>query len=284
MDQQIKRIKFMDTWVLYLVCLISTLLINSLLTGIIGIFARMISQILIITLTLLFVKRTGQKMRSVFAMPSYTIKQAIGTALVLGGVIMLCIPSVLLFHVIAPDFAVTGYHIVDLAPSAAKYLWVVLLVLLTALAGTVLFDGYVFGGFKYIENVGARSALISLLYAMMFADVYVFVPLFIIEMGIFYVREQTEGLKLPFVMQLFASASTYAILQLGAKESSFIGTNEGASKIIGMAMIFIGVSALLLWWSSSLLGKKSALTPFGKLMTVVIFIIFLAIGSGLVSL
>jgi len=276
--------KFMDTWVLYLACLISTLLINSLLTGVIGIFARMISQILIIVLVLLSAKRTGQKFSSVFPMASYTLKQSIGTATVLGGTIMLCVPCILLFHVIAPNFAVTGYHIVDLAPNAARYLWVFLLVLLTAVANTALFDGYMFGGFKYIENKGARSALISLLYAVLFADVYVFAPLFIIEMGVFYVREQTKSLKLPFIMQLFASACVYAVLQLGAKESSFLGNNEGASKIIGMAMIFLGVSALLLWWSSSLFGKKSALTPFGKLMTVVIFIIFLAIGSGLVSL
>lgn len=284
MDKHLKRIRVMDTWVLYLACLILTLLINTLLTGVLGIFARMISQAAVIALVIFGAKRTGQRFKNVFPMKNYKLKTAIGASAVLAGTLLLSVPCILLFHLIAPDFAITGYHIVDLAPSGAKYLWVVMLVVLTAFANTALFEGYLYQGFKPIENKAAKIFLIPLLYAVFFADLYVFLPLFIMELGILFVREQTGGIKLSFIMQIFTSSAAYALLQLSAKGSSFLGENEGALKIVGMAMIFIGVAFLLLWMSTSLLGKKNTLTPFGKLMTVLLFIVFLAIGSGLTSL
>ena len=284
MDKHLKRIRIMDTMVLYLGCLILTLLLNTFLTPVIGVFARMISMAAVIALVLVSTKRTGQKFSAVFPVKEYKIRSALGTATVLSGTLLLAVPFVLLFHIIAPNFAVTGYHIVDLSPSGAKYLWVCLLVLLTAAANTMLFDGYLHQGLKGIQNKIARFLLIPLLYAVFFGDLYVFLPLFIMEMGIRFVREQTQSIKLPFIMHLFSSSGAFALLQLSAKGSSFIGEAEGALNIIGMAMIFIGVAALLLWASLSLFDKKNVLTPFGKLMTVVLFIIFLAIGSGLTSL
>ena len=284
MDKHLKRIRIMDTLVLYLGCLILNLLLNSLLTGVIGVFARMLSMALVIFLVMISTKRTGQKFKSVFPMKEYKIKTALGTATVLSGTLLLAVPFVLLFHVIAPNFAVTGYHILDLSPNGAKYLWVTLLVVLTSLANTALFEGYLYQGLKPIENKAVRFWLIPLLYAVFFGDLYVFLPLFIMEIGILFVREQTGSVKLPFIMQIFSCSGAYALLQLSVKGSSFIGEGEGALKIMGMAMIFMGVAALLLWASLSLLGKKNALTPFGKLLTVILFIIFLTIGSGLTSL
>ena len=284
MDQHLNRIRIMDTLVLYLGCLILNLLLSALLTGVIGVFARMISAAAVIALVILGAKRTGQKLKNVLPMKLYKLKTALGAAAVLAGTLLLCVPCILFFHIIAPDFAVTGYHILELAPDGAKYLWVTLLVLLTCLANTALFEGYLYQGFKPIENKAARFLLIPLFYALFFGDIYVFLPLFIMEVGIIFVREQTGSVKLPFIMQLFTTSGAFALLQLSAKDSSFLGENEGALKVLGMAMIFMGVAALLLWASLSLLGKKNALTPFGKLMTVVLFIIFLAIGSGLTSL
>lgn len=284
MDKQLKRIRVMDTWVLYLACLISSLLINTLLEGVLGIFARILSQIIVICAVLVATKKTGQKAKNVFPTKRYSVKNAIGAAVVLAGTLLLCIPCVLLFHLIAPNFALTGYHILDLAPSAAKYFWVILLIVLCSISNCLLFDGYLFSGFKYAENKAVRFFGVAAMYAVFFGDLYVLIPLFIMEVGICFVRAYTESLKLTFIMQLFSSSAAFSLLQITAKQSSFLGENEGVAKVLGMAMIFIGVSALLLWWSTSLLGKKDTLTPFGKLMSVVIFIIFLAIGSGLVSL
>jgi hypothetical protein len=83
------------------------------------------------------------------------------------------------------------------------------------------------------------------------------------------VKESTQNTKLSFILHLFAVSGAYALLELSAAASSFIGKGEGFYGILGMAMIFFGVSMLLLWAATSLLNKKSVLTPFGKLMTVI---------------
>ena len=274
----------MDSLLVYTFCLVLTLVINLLLTPKIGVFARMISCLSVITVTCFTLKRSRMSSKTVFPSEAYTVKTAIGVGSVLAGVILLSVPALLLFHIVAPDFAITGFHVLDQSPEPGKYFWTAALIILSAIANTVLFDGYLYTNFKNPQKPFVQVLFCSVTYTLFFADIYLLIPLAIVEGGICYVRAKTENIKLSFIMQLFASSGAYGVLQFSSKSSTFFGENEGAAKIIGMAMIFLGVSMLLLWLSTSMLDKKSRLTSLGKLLTVVLFIIFLAIGSGLASL
>ena len=284
MEKQLKRIKFFDSLTVYLIALIGSLVINMALTPLVGVFARIMSCALVTLGVLFATKRTNRTVKNLLPTSRASVKNILGVSATLSGVILLSVPCVLFFHIIAPNFALTGFKILENLPGAADFLWVGLLIILHAAANTVLFEGYLWSGTSIFDKKWQKYLFVSAAYGIMFGDLYVLLPLIIFEIGILYVRDSTKNVKLSFLMQLFACSGAYALLQLSAKGSSFIGVGEGIYSILGMAMIFIGISMLLLWAATSLLNKKSVLTPFGKLMTVMLFIIFLAIGSGLASI
>ncbi len=272
-----------DGFFAYFTILIVVYLINIFLTGKIFIYARLLAAAFILASSIFVTHRTWGFKRAL-AFKTVTVKQSVGVGAALAGAILLSIPFVLFFHLIAPDFAAVGFHILDNLPKGFGTYLVFLLILLEGVAKCFLFDGFLYKAFEVFPKTWQKYAVLSLTFAALTCDLYLFMPAFVFMLGITYVREKSENAAYSMILHVVFTSFSYALSQFTSSTKELLGQGSEFSKVLGMAMIFLACSLLILWVASSLLDKKSRLTPLGKLLVLFGFIVFLAIGSGLASI
>ncbi len=279
----LNKYKILDGMTAYVVSLVLFACAYGFLTKYIGVWALFGACILSIVSVLVLVKITGLKFGSVFKFSSPKKTETVGCALTLASAFVLSMPLILLSQLLTPRLAATSFNIYQVVGKGSAFL-VILLVFLIAICENLLFDGYIYSRFKAIKNILIRSVSISLMAAVLRFDLYAVTTVFIMSLAAFAVRKATDSMALALVIRLFSASFVMAMSSVSANASELVGEAMGAVQVIGLSLIFVGISLPTVAGALGAFGKlegKGKLVGFASAITAILLI---ALGCGISSL
>lgn len=282
-QKNLNKLKILDGMTAYIVSLLLFACAYGFLTKYIGVWALFGACALSIISVIVLIKLTGLKLGSVLKFSSPKKIETVGCALALASAFMLSMPLILFSQLIAPSLAATSFNIYSIVGENGVFV-VILLVLLIAVCENVLFDGYIYSRFKAIKNILIRSVSISLMAAVLKFDLYAVTTVFIMSLAAFAVRKATDSMALALVIRICLASFIMAMSNVSAGATELVGEAMGAVQVIGLSLIFVGISLPTVAGALGAFGKlegKGKLVGFASAITAILLI---ALGCGISSL
>lgn len=279
MTKRDNKLRALDALTVYMIALIVSGTVGVLAYNLIGLWALYISRVLVTASPIVVAWRTRLKRTAWLKLEAPKILSTLGGSMVFAAFVLVAIPALLAVQIIAPDFAVSCFHITDaLEGHSAKILHIILLVLITAVSETLLFEGYIYARLKSFSSPTSVSLIIAAAYALFQLDLYTMIPLFAIELGIIYVRRKTGSVMIPFVLHLISVTMTLAVKDYATDVSELLGVSMGALQVIGLGMIFLGAALPVAYIGVRVLGDLKKRSVIEKLILVGVSLTL--IGAG----
>lgn len=279
MDVREKRMRIMDGAAVFMVCLLQMGLLSSLLLPQIGCFVILICEGLTAGLVILAARLTRLKSSAYLRFGRSSVGEICGGALLFTAAILAVIPLILFGHLLMPNFAQSSFHILDYKGSDW---WMLLLIpLFSAISETLLFEGYLYSRFRYLERPLLRILLLAGLYALYHIELYLLIPLTLTEFAILLIRERSDSMLIPAVLHYFTGLLSISLLQASASAESLLGSQMGGRQVSGLALIFLGAAIPVWLLGGTLLKGRKKPT---RLLTVILLIaalVLVAFGCGI---
>lgn len=275
------KYKLLDAFFVWGLCLLIFGIAGNLLSGTIGIWAYYLCELASVGVVLWVSHKTGLKKKLLFSMGEASLPLTAGAALIWAAALLISVPLFLFSHLLVPNFATVCFHIYDYTSSH----WAVAgLILLTAVAETLLFDGFLYQRVKGLSVKWLVPVILGAAYGLYHLDLYVLLPLTLAGIAISYVRVRSDGVGLTFVLRLITVSVTLAYMQVSDSTDSLAGSSMGVLQVVGFTMILLGAAVPSLALGSNLLGDWKARNIFEKFMVVAISIVMIASGCGISTL
>ena len=279
MQKNEKRLRALDALTAYGISLVLNVICTTLLYRSIGVYAFYLGYALAAATVIVIARITRLKSSAVFKFGRVSVKDTVASGLLLAGAFLVSFPMILLIQIILPDFAAAGFNVMSLvSKSELKYLHVVLLVLLSSISESMLFDGYIYTIMAKTARLISVSALIGVSYALFRHDLYFLVPLFVTEAAIVYVRNRVRNSTLPLVMHMIINTVVIAFTDVAANADALFGDEMGLVNVIGMGMILIGAALPAIAIGMRLLGDLKGRPVFQKALLLMIALVLIASG------
>ena len=279
MEKQENKLRALDALTVYMISLTVSALIGVLAYKFIGLPALYLQEILALVPAVFVAKKTRLKSSAWLKFKSNPPRESLGGAMIYAASVLCAIPVLLWVQIIAPDFAVSCFHITDaLEGHSLKYLHIILLIIISGVSEALIFEGYIYARLKKFGSPLRVCLLISAAYALFQLDLYTLVPLFIIEMGIIYVRMKTKSLILPVSLHIISATLALAVKDFATDTSQLLGTQIGALQVSGLLMIFAGAAIPTVMAGLGLMGDFRKRPLLHK--AVILFAAVVLIGVG----
>lgn len=278
MEKRDKQMRIADGAIVFMLCLLQMGLLGSLLLPGIGCWAILLCESLTLALTVFAARFTRLRSSAYLKFDRPKVGAICGSALLYAAAILAVIPVILFGHLLVPNFAASSFHILDYKASGW---WMILLIpLFSSAAETLLFEGYLYSRFRYLERPMLRILLISLLFAVYHIELYLLIPLILVECAILLIRERTDSMLIPAALHYVTGLLSISLLQASDAET-LLGAEMGSGQVTGLALIFLG-AAIPVWLLGNLLlkGKRKA-TPILLMILLGVALALVAVGSGI---
>ncbi len=275
------KLKALDALVVYMGVLIISAVVGNLLYRLIGLPALYISRVLCFALPFVVAHKTRLKSRAwlKFEMPAQ--KEIFSSAMIFSAVLLLAIPILLFVQIIVPDFAVSCFHITDaLEGYSLKILHIILLIALSAISETLIFEGFIYTRMKGFPKA-VCAVMIAFGYAIFQLDLYTLLPIFIIELGIIYIRMKSRSLVVPTALHMVLSCLALAVRDYARSTEQLIGTQMGVLQVFGLLLMFSGVSMLPLYAGARLAGDLKGRSAREKAVAILVCLVLSASGYAI---
>ncbi len=280
----VARLKMLDGMSAYIIALIIFAIAYTVGVKALGIWALYIASALTFISVVILIKITGLKASSVIKTQSPRKIETVGCALTLASAFMLSMPLILFSQIIAPRLAMTSFNIYEAVGEKGGAVTVLLLVLILSLVETLLFDGYIYSRFSGIKNIFLKAIFIGVMASVMKFDLYALPTAFVMSLAAFFLRKESGGLILSFIVRLFSVSFIMAMTNLSATSSELLGESMGVLQVAGLTLIFIGASLPCITGALGAFGKLGSLGKIFGFISVVACIVLVAAGCGVVSL
>lgn len=279
MEKRDKQMRIADGAIVFMLCLLQMGLLGSLLLPVIGCWAILLCESLTVALTVFAARFTRLRASAYLKFDRPKVGAICGSALLYAAAILAVIPVVLFGHLLLPNFAASSFHILDYKGSAW---WMLLLIpLFSSAAETILFEGYLYSRFRYFERPMLRILLISLLFAVYHIELYLLIPLVLVECAILLIRERTDSMLIPAALHYVTGLLSVSLLEASSSAETLLGAEMGGRQVSGLALIFLG-AAIPVWLFGNLLlkGKRRA-TPVFIWILMITALVLVAFGCGI---
>lgn len=279
MEKRDKQMRIADGAIVFMLCLLQMGLLGSFLLPAIGCWAILICETLTIALTVFAARFTRLRSSAYLKFDRPKVGAICGSALLYAAAILAVIPVILFGHLLVPNFAASSFHILDYKASGW---WMILLIpLLASAAETILFEGYLFSRFRYLERPMVRILLISLLFAVYHIELYLLIPLILVECAILMIRERTDSMLIPAALHYVTGLLSISLLQASSSAERLLGSEMGGGQVTGLALIFLGAAIPVWLLGGLLLGGKRKATPIFTVILLSAALVLVAVGCGI---
>ena len=283
MDKRETKLRLLDVLTAFVFCLVFSVLCYLPLYRLIGIWALYLGCALSVAVVILISEKTGLKVSVLFKFGAPKIREIFAVGLLVAGALLLSLPAVLIFQIVFPDFALSGFRVTAGLSDKGKlmYLFVALLILFSAFSESLLFDGYIFIRTKKIARLLVIAPLIGLSLALFRHDLYIFIPVFIFGSAAIYVRNRTGSMTLPLIMHIIFNTAAIAFTDAAITTEDLFGLQMGMLPVIGMGMILSGAALPVTVIGMRLLGDLKNRQLFEKAIVLVLSIVLIASGYAI---
>lgn len=279
MEKREKRLRMADGVIVFLLCLLQMGILCLLLLPVIGCYAIPLCEGISLVIVLGAARLTRLKSSAYLRFGRPDLKQICGSALLFTAAVLAVIPLILFGHLLLPDFAQSGFHILDYKGSDW---WMILLIpLFSSISETLLFEGYLYSRFRYLERPALRILLIAALYGLYHLELYLLIPLIVVEAAILLIRERSDSMLIPAVLHYFTGMLSISLLQASSAAESLLGSQMGGRQVCGLALIFLGAAIPVRLFGGMLLKGKKKPTRLFVTILLVAALVLVAFGCGI---
>ncbi|MGM9681473.1 MAG: lysostaphin resistance A-like protein [Eubacteriales bacterium] len=278
MDKRDEWMRAADGGIVFMLCLLQMGILGSLLIESIGVYVILICETLTLCITVGAAKLTRLKTSAYLKTARPDIRQICGASLLYAAALLAVIPLILFGHLLLPNFAVSGFHIANCRYYSIPLLLLILLV--SAMSETLLFEGYLYSRFRYLPGAFTRVLLISGIFAVYHLEMNLLLPLFAVEIILLLIRQRTGSMLIPFVLHFLTGLLSLALMQAASPENALMGSEMGGLQVTGLALIFLGAAIPVLMIGNLLLPGKKKATPLLTVLLLSAALVLVALGCG----
>lgn len=277
------KLKLMDSLLVWGICFLLFNIGTNLLSGVLGIWAYYLLQIVSGAVVLFFAHRTGFRFSKLLVGGKRSIREIIGSTLVWAGCLLAVIPLFLFSHLLAPALAETAFHVYD---TTSSHLAVGGLVLVAGMAECLLFDCFLYPRLQGMETVYAwlPYLILGIMGGLYHPDLYILLPMGGIAAGFAYIRSKTQGFALPLILRCLTILMVLAFMQASSASGELLGSSMGLVQVIGFALIFWGASLPALFCGAGLLGRSKEHSIVETTLLIAVSVVLIASGCGISSI
>ncbi|MGM9637372.1 MAG: lysostaphin resistance A-like protein [Eubacteriales bacterium] len=279
MDKRDKLMRAADGGIVFMLCLLQMGILGSLLMEFMGVYVILLCEVLTVCLTVGAARLTRLKTSAYLKLTPPDVRQICGASLLYASALLAAIPLILFGHLLLPNFAVSGFHIANCRGYSIPMFLLILLV--SALSETVLFEGYLYSRFRYLPGAFTRILLISGIFAIYHLEMALLLPLFVVEIFLLIIRERTGSMLIPFVLHFLTGLLSLSLMQAASPEEALMGAEMGGLQVSGLALIFLGAAIPVLICGNLLLRGKKKATPLFTVILLAAALVLVALGCGI---
>lgn len=279
MDKRDMRMRAADGGIVFMLCLLQMGILGSLLIKPLGVYAILLCELLTVCITLGAAKWTRLKTSAYLKLARPDVRQICGASLLYAAALLVAIPLILFGHLLLPNFAASGFHIMNCRGYSIPLFLLILLV--SALSETLLFEGYLYSRFRYLPGAFTRLLLISGIFALYHLEMTLILPLFAVEIVLIIIRERTGSMLIPFVLHFLTGLLSLTLMQAASPETPLPGAEMGGLQVSGLALIFLGAAIPVLIFGNLLLRGRKKATPLFTVILLSAALVLVALGCGI---
>jgi|GEM_PF-2241535 len=282
MEKRELRLRMLDAFTVYAIAFIVTVLCW-VLYGFIGVAALYIGYALAVAAVIIVSLKTKLKISAVLKFGRPGIKEIISCGFLTAGALLASLPAVLFVQIILPDFAESSFRFSQIVGNgAARYVHIVMLILISAFTECMLFDGYIFTRLRK----GMRLLFVALITGALFMvfrhDLYVIVPLFMCGAAISYVRGRTSNMTLPLIMHIIINTVIMAFTDAASEDpTALFGAKLGIVQVIGMGLILLGSALPVTAVGMRIMGDFKNRPIFEKAIVLLVSVVMISTGYAI---
>lgn len=274
------KLKLMDALLVWGICFLLFNVGSNLLSGVLGIGAYYLMQIVSGATVLFFARRTGFRLSKLLAGGKRSVREIFGSTLVWVGCLLVVIPLFLFSHLLVPALAETSFHVYD---TTSSHLAVVGLILVAGMAECLLFDCFLY---PRLQGMGAIYAwlpylILGIMGGLYHPDLYILLPMGGMAVGFAYIRSKTHGFALPLILRCLTILMTLAFMQVSSASGELAGNSMGIVQVIGFSLIFWGASLPALFCGAGLLRQSKERSIVEITMLIAVSVVLIASGCGI---
>lgn len=282
MEKREIKLRVYDALTVYGIALIVAAIVGALGYRLFGIWAIYISYILTLAAVFAVSLKTRLKISGLLKFNIPSGREFLGSGLVYGGALLIAFPLILIVQIIAPNFAITCFHISDaVSGHSPTFLHIILIIIITGISEAMLFEGYVYTRLRPMDNIIKIGLTVAALYALYQLDLYTLFSLLVMGFATVYVRSRSGGMTIPTALHLLNATLAYAVRDFATEKSELVGMRMGALQACGMSMIFAGAAIPVVLLGVGLLGDFKNKPLFLKLILLIAAMILIAAGYAL---
>lgn len=279
MEKQDKLMRAADGGIVFMLCLLQMGILGSLLMESMGVYVILLCEVLTLCITVGAARLTRLKTSAYLKLTRPDVRQICGASLLYAAALLAVIPLILFGHLLLPNFAVSGFHIANCRGYSIPMFFLILL--MSALSETVLFEGYLYSRFRYLPGAFTRILLISGIFAIYHLEMALLLPLFVVEIFLLIIRERTGSMLIPFVLHFLTGLLSLSMMQAASPEEVLMGVEMGGLQVSGLALIFLGAAIPVLILGNLLLRGNKKATPLFTMILLAAALVLVALGCGI---
>lgn len=279
MDQKNKS-KLIDGALVYMFCLLTTGLCCLLLLDYIGAFAVILSAVIDIAVVVAATKISRIKTSAIFRYKKSAVRASVASALVYGAAILVALPMVLFGELLVPSFAAASFRLSNYM--TLSELWQLPIMLFAvAYAYALLFDGYLYTRARSIGKDTLAILLTALVAGVFRLDLYLMLPIAILEAATATARKWTDSLTMPTALQFFTAAFALGLTEIASHFETTAAAEMGAAQVCGLSLICIAAAISTVFASLGIKGDLKKMSARIKLCLLIAAIVTLAVGCAI---
>lgn len=278
MDQKNKS-KLIDGALVYMFCLLTTGLCCSLLLDHIGAFAVILSAVIDIAVVVAATKISRIRTGAIFRYKKSAVRATVASALVYGAAILVALPIVLFGELLVPSFAAASFRLSSYM--TLSELWQLpILLFAVAYAYALLFDGYIYTRARSIGN-DLLAILLTAAFAGLFRlDLYLMLPIAILEAATATARKWTDSLTMPTALQFFTAAFALGLAEIASHFETTAAAEMGTAQVCGLSLICVAAAISTIIAALGIKGNLKNMSPRVKIALIIAAVVTLAVGCA----
>lgn len=278
MDQKNKS-KLIDGALVYMFCLLTTGLCCSLLLDHIGAFAVILSAVIDIAVVVAATKISRIRTGAIFRYKKSAVRATVASALVYGAAILVALPIVLFGELLVPSFAAASFRLSSYM--TLSELWQLpILLFAVAYAYALLFDGYIYTRARSIGNDLLAILLTAAVAGLFRLDLYLMLPIAILEAATAMARKWTDSLTMPTALQFFTAAFALGLAEIASHFETTAAAEMGTAQVCGLSLICVAAAISTIIAALGIKGNLKNMSPRVKIALIIAAVVTLAVGCA----
>ncbi len=278
MDQKNKS-KLIDGALVYMFCLLTTGLCCSLLLDHIGAFAVILSAVIDIAVVVAATKISRIRTGAIFRYKKSAVRATVASALVYGAAILVALPIVLFGELLVPSFAAASFRLSSYM--TLSELWQLpILLFAVAYAYALLFDGYIYTRARSIGNDLLAILLTAAVAGLFRLDLYLMLPIAILEAATATARKWTDSLTMPTALQFFTAAFALGLAEIASHFETTAAAEMGTAQVCGLSLICVAAAISTIIAALGIKGNLKNMSPRVKIALIIAAVVTLAVGCA----